>query len=100
MTMIEKLKMINNADFQIKTDSDSCKETEISRCTGNQKSRIFSGDMVHQIAELTQLDLPQSEVYNSRYKIMKSAVSAGFDRFCWLSVSFIAQTIHCIMLNF
>jgi hypothetical protein len=36
-----KAKMINNADFLIKTDSDSCKETEISRCTGNQKSRIF-----------------------------------------------------------
>jgi hypothetical protein len=33
--------MINNADFQIKTDFDSCKETEISRYTGNQKSRIF-----------------------------------------------------------
>jgi hypothetical protein len=33
--------MINNADFQIKTDSDSCKETEISHCKGNQKSQIF-----------------------------------------------------------
>jgi hypothetical protein len=35
-----KAEMINNADFQIKTDSDSCKEIEISHCTGNQKSRI------------------------------------------------------------
>jgi hypothetical protein len=40
MTMREKLKKVNIADFQIKTDSDSCKETEISRCIGNQKSRI------------------------------------------------------------
>jgi hypothetical protein len=36
-----KAEMINNADFQIKTDSDSCKEIEVSRCTCNQKSRIF-----------------------------------------------------------
>jgi hypothetical protein len=79
--------MINKADFQIKTDY-SCKETEISRCT------VFSGDMVHKITELTQLDLPQSEVYNSRYKIMKSAVSTGFDRFCWFSVSSIAPIIY------
>jgi hypothetical protein len=50
--------------------------------------------MVHKITELNQLDLPQSEVYNSRYKIMKSAVSAGFDRFCWLSVSSITPTIY------
>jgi hypothetical protein len=92
--MIEKAEMINKADFQIKTDSDSCKETEISHCTGNQKPRIFSGDMRHKITELTQLDLPQSEVYNSRYKIMKSVVSAGFDRFCWLSVSSITPRIH------
>jgi hypothetical protein len=37
--------------------------------------------MVHQITELTKLDSPQSEVYNLRYKIMKSTGSAGFDRF-------------------
>jgi hypothetical protein len=37
--------------------------------------------MLYQITELIQLHLLQSEVYNSRYKIMKSAVSAGFDRF-------------------
>jgi hypothetical protein len=36
---------------------------------------------MHLVTELTKLDLPQSEVYNSTYKIMKSAVSAGFDRF-------------------
>jgi hypothetical protein len=36
-----KAEMINKADFQIKTDSDSCKEIEISHCTGNQKPRIF-----------------------------------------------------------
>jgi hypothetical protein len=45
------------------------------------KNHDFSGDMVHQITELTKLDLPQSEVYNLRYKIMKSTGSAGFDRF-------------------
>jgi hypothetical protein len=54
----------------------------------------FSGDMVHKITELTQLDLPQSEVYNSRYKLTKSTMSAGFDRFCWLSVSSIAPRIY------
>jgi hypothetical protein len=42
----------------------------------------------------TQLDLPQSEVYNPRYKIIKSVVSAEFDRFCWLSVSSIAPRIY------
>jgi hypothetical protein len=36
--------------------------------------------MVYKITELTQLVLPQLEVYNSRYKIMKSGMSAGFDR--------------------
>jgi hypothetical protein len=36
-----KAEMINNADFQIKTDSDSYKETEISHCTGNQNPQIF-----------------------------------------------------------
>jgi hypothetical protein len=41
MTMREKLKKVNIADFEIKTDFDSCKETEISRCTGNQKLLIF-----------------------------------------------------------
>jgi hypothetical protein len=50
--------------------------------------------MVHKIVELSQLDLSQSEVYNSRYKIIKSAMSAGFDRFCWLSVSSIAPRIY------
>jgi hypothetical protein len=49
---------------------------------------------MHQITELSQLDLPQSEVYNSRYKIMKSVVSARFDRLCWLSVSSIAPRIY------
>jgi hypothetical protein len=58
----------NNADFRIKTNSDSCKQTDISHCTGNQKITNFSGDMMYQITELTQLDLPQSEVYNSRLK--------------------------------
>jgi hypothetical protein len=52
--------------------------------------------MVHKITELTQLDLPQSEVYNSRYKLTKSTVSAGFDRFCWLSVSSIAPRIYIV----
>jgi hypothetical protein len=37
--------------------------------------------MVYEITELTQLVLSQSEFYNSRYKIMKSDLSAGFDRF-------------------
>jgi hypothetical protein len=37
--------------------------------------------MAYEITELTQLVLPQSEVYNSRYKIMKSGMSAGIDRF-------------------
>jgi hypothetical protein len=32
-----KAEMVNNADFQIKMDFDSCKETEISHCTCNQK---------------------------------------------------------------
>jgi hypothetical protein len=36
-----KAEMRNNAGFQIKTDSDSCKETKISHCTGNKKPRIF-----------------------------------------------------------
>jgi hypothetical protein len=36
-----KAEMINKTDIQIKTDSDSCKKTEISDCTGNQKPRIF-----------------------------------------------------------
>jgi hypothetical protein len=78
------------------TDSDSCKETKISHCNSNQKPQIFSRDMVHKITEPTQLVLPQSEVYNSRYKIMKSAASAGFDRFCWLSVSSIVSRIYIV----
>jgi hypothetical protein len=49
---------------------------------------------MHRITELTQLVLPQWEVYNTRYKIMKSAVSAGFDRFCCLSVSSITPRIY------
>jgi hypothetical protein len=49
---------------------------------------------MHQITEPTEVDLPQSEVYNSRYKIMKSVVSAGFDRFRWLSVSSIDPRIY------
>jgi hypothetical protein len=88
-----KAEMINKADFQIKTDSDSYKNRDISLYR-QPKTTNFSGDMRHKITELTQLDLPQSEVYNSRYKIMKSAVSAGFDRFCWLSVSSITPRIH------
>jgi hypothetical protein len=58
------------------------------------KTTNVSGDTVLKITELTQLDLPQSEVYNSRYKIMKSVVSAEFDRFCWLSVSLIAPRMY------
>jgi hypothetical protein len=38
---VREAEMINNADFQIMTDSDSCKETKISHCTSNQKPRIF-----------------------------------------------------------
>jgi hypothetical protein len=41
MTAIEKAEKINNAEFQIMTDSDSYKETKISLCTSNQKPRIF-----------------------------------------------------------
>jgi hypothetical protein len=36
-----KAEMINNAEFQIMTDSDSCKETKIYLCTSNQKPRMF-----------------------------------------------------------
>jgi hypothetical protein len=33
--------MINNVDFQIKTDSDSCKETEICRCTDTKNHEFL-----------------------------------------------------------
>jgi hypothetical protein len=36
-----KAEMINNAEFQIMTDSDSCKKTKIYLCTSNQKPRMF-----------------------------------------------------------
>jgi uncharacterized protein YuzB (UPF0349 family) len=41
MTAIEKDEKINNVEFQIMTDSDSCKETKISLCTSNQKTTNF-----------------------------------------------------------
>jgi hypothetical protein len=41
MTAIEKAEKINNAEFQIMTDSDSCKETKISFCTSNKNHEFF-----------------------------------------------------------
>jgi hypothetical protein len=38
----------------------------------------FGQNEADEIPELLQLDLPQSEVYSPRYKIMKITRSAGF----------------------
>jgi hypothetical protein len=54
----------------------------------------FGWSETYEIPELLQLDLPQSEVYSPRYKIMKVTKSAEFTYSDSSNVSSIAPGIY------
>jgi hypothetical protein len=54
----------------------------------------FVQSETYEIPELLQLDLPQSEVHSSRYKIMKVTESAEFTDSDSFNVSSIAAGIY------
>jgi hypothetical protein len=53
----------------------------------------FGQSETDEIPELLQLDLPQSEVYSPRYKIMEIIMSEKFYSFWYSNVSSIASGI-------